>query len=285
MTPASYPPPRPQSVGELLDAAFRSFRLTLLACLPYAALAMIAGRLPEMWDLFLRTPAQVPARAPWPLPGIHDMTHLLLVLAAGLLTVLFCNATLLRQHARLTHAATGAGPELWQGARRAPAAFALIVLSALAGTICVLPARALPAGMRLWAYLLLAVPAAGVLLLASCAWPVLVLEGRGVLASLRRGLQLAAGQFPRIAIVWAVGAVAMLVFFTLCVILLAVLYPPLAGGIDLALMTALSTVLVVVLGGVAIPLCVVLTLAVYGDLRARREGTDLEQRLAAVASV
>src|SRR6266700_2685475 len=46
-----YPPPRPQSVGEILDSAFRIFRATLVKCLPYAIAAVIAGLLPNIYDL------------------------------------------------------------------------------------------------------------------------------------------------------------------------------------------------------------------------------------------
>src|SRR2546421_12971873 len=46
-----YPPPRPQSVGEILDSAFRIFRATLVKCLPYAIAAVIAGQLPNIYYL------------------------------------------------------------------------------------------------------------------------------------------------------------------------------------------------------------------------------------------
>src|SRR5258707_959267 len=46
-----YPPPRPQSVGEILDSAFRIFRATLLKCLPYATVAVIASQLPNIYYL------------------------------------------------------------------------------------------------------------------------------------------------------------------------------------------------------------------------------------------
>ena len=51
MINALYPPARPQSVGEVLDLAFRIFGATLLKCLPFAALAVIAGQLPNAYTL------------------------------------------------------------------------------------------------------------------------------------------------------------------------------------------------------------------------------------------
>src|SRR5436853_219303 len=46
-----YPPPRPQSVGEILDSAFRIFGVTLLRCLPYSFLGVIVGHLTTFYDL------------------------------------------------------------------------------------------------------------------------------------------------------------------------------------------------------------------------------------------
>ena len=38
-----YPPARPQSIGEVIDTAFRIFKATLLRSLPYSVLATVAG--------------------------------------------------------------------------------------------------------------------------------------------------------------------------------------------------------------------------------------------------
>ena len=285
MSDGSYPPPRPQSVSELLDAGFRSFRATLLACLPYAALAMIAGRLPEIWDLLVGSAPGRAGSASLPIPGMRDGLHLVLALLAGLISIVFWNATLLRQHARLSGSPGSILAELRRGAQRAPAVFVLTALGILAAIACLLPMLALPRFLRLWAVLLLALPVSAVTLVLSCAWPVLLLEGLGVPGSLRRGLQLVSGHYLRVGLVWTVGTVAIVVFYVICVIVVAVLFPPLAGGIDVAVMTAVTTVILVVLGGVALPLFGALTLAVYGDLKARREGTDLQRRLNEVAPV
>jgi hypothetical protein len=55
---------------------------------------------------------------------------------------------------------------------------------------------------------------------------------------------------------------------------------PLAHG-DLAVMTAITTVMVVILSALGTPFYTALALAVYGDLSVRREGADLAQRIAA----
>jgi len=49
---------------------------------------------------------------------------------------------------------------------------------------------------------------------------------------------------------------------------------------DLAVTTAVSAVMVVASGAVYMPFVTSMSLALYGDLQARKEGTDLERRIA-----
>ena len=49
MSSILYPPARPQSIGEVLDSAFRIFKVTLLRCLPYGVLATVANQLQNIY--------------------------------------------------------------------------------------------------------------------------------------------------------------------------------------------------------------------------------------------
>ncbi|MGH8287306.1 MAG: hypothetical protein ACRETT_16280, partial [Steroidobacteraceae bacterium] len=51
MAQIAWYPPRPQSIGEVLDAAFRIFQATALQCLPYGLAAMLAAQAPNVYDL------------------------------------------------------------------------------------------------------------------------------------------------------------------------------------------------------------------------------------------
>ena len=51
MPNALYPPLKPRSFGELLDAVLQIFRLSLLKCLPYATVAIIAGQVSTFYYL------------------------------------------------------------------------------------------------------------------------------------------------------------------------------------------------------------------------------------------
>src|SRR5688572_21123353 len=46
-----YPPDGPQTIGQVLDAGFRIFKVSLVRCLLFGALAMIAGQLPNIYSL------------------------------------------------------------------------------------------------------------------------------------------------------------------------------------------------------------------------------------------
>ena len=51
MSAAFYPPDRPLTVGEVLDLAFRIFKVTLVRGLPYGIWAMLAGQLANIYEL------------------------------------------------------------------------------------------------------------------------------------------------------------------------------------------------------------------------------------------
>src|ERR1700761_7185652 len=49
MSATLYPPGRPQTIAEVLDSAFRIFKVSLLRCLPYGVLATVAGQLQNIY--------------------------------------------------------------------------------------------------------------------------------------------------------------------------------------------------------------------------------------------
>src|SRR5437879_12550799 len=86
-----YPPPRPQSVGEILDSAFRIFRATLVQCLPYAIAAVIAGQLPNIYYLVSgRNMLQG-------LAGFRDPVWMALDIVGCVIAIVLWSGVLLRQ--------------------------------------------------------------------------------------------------------------------------------------------------------------------------------------------
>src|SRR5438132_573719 len=172
MAKTLYPPPRPQSVGEILDSAFRIFRATLVQCLPYAIAAVIAGQLPNIY------------------------------------------------------------------------------------------------------YLVVAL---------SCGGAVLLVTSRGPLASLVHSFRLTSGSFWRLTLIYTVAFVLLMVLYLVSGLLAGLVSVLLAHG-DIAVITAATTVFVVILSAVGTPFFWALALAVLGDLSVRKEGADLAQRLSSPAA-
>jgi len=271
-----YPPPRPQSVGEILDSAFRIFRATLLKCLPYATVAVIASQLPNIYYL-------ASGRGVARIPGlIRDPVWWTLYVLGYLIAVVMWSAVLLRQYAIATGRPVATGAELATGLRRIPGMVLLGVLTALAVVVWLLPAFALHGVARFLTGLLLLVPACYVAVALSCGWTVLLVTGKGAVASMAQSWRLTSGSWWRLTLIYSVALVLLIVLYFLSGLIAGILAVLLAHG-DIAVITAATTVLVVVLSAIGTPFYWALALAVLGDLSARREGADLEQRLSAPA--
>jgi hypothetical protein len=72
----------------------------------------------------------------------------------------------------------------------------------------------------------------------------------------------------------------MLAVLYVCAGVIAAVVLPLTGNADLARITAVSAVVGVALGSLFVPVFSAISLVLYGDLEARREGTDLQRRMA-----
>lgn len=270
-----YPPPRPLSVGETIDLAFRIFRATLLTCLLFAGLAVIGSELPNIYNLATHHPLGS-------LLDQRDPIFWLLDLVGTVLTVLLWSAILLRQYAVVSGRAH-VGGELATVLRRLPAIVLLGVLILLATAVWFIPVAALRSAgpaMMLLAALVLSIPATYVAVALSCAGPVLLITGRGAVDSMVHSWRLVSGSFWRLAAVYTVGLVLLFVLYALAGVVSMAVAVPLAHG-DLAVMTAVTTVMVVILSALGTPFYTALALAVYGDLSVRREGADLAQRISA----
>jgi hypothetical protein len=96
--------------------------------------------------------------------------------------------------------------------------------------------------------------------------------------------RLVSGNWWRLSTIYTVGIVMLLVFYVLSGVLAMAVVVPFAGAADLAVLTAVSAVVVVALGAVGTPFYSALALVVFGDLRARREALEVERRMAAAAA-
>lgn len=290
-----YPPPRPQSVGEILDLAVRVFSATLLKCVPYSLTAVIVGRLPTIYDL--ATGHSVPQALG--LQQSHDARWWTLLCLAVLGATTLSNAVLLRQYALATGHRAASGNELATGARKTPGIVLIGLLIGLAVFVTFLPAAALLGltvagigtaptkaaalvGFLAVVLILLLICASWAITRWICSGAAYLLTDRGPLASMSYSWQLTKGSFWRLSAIYAVGMVLMIVFYLVSLVIGGFVGVLFAHG-DVAMIVALSAVLMALLGALVIPFYSALVLAVFGDVLVRRQGVDLEQRISAQA--
>jgi len=273
MADIQYPPARPLSVGETLDLAVRIYRRTLVKCLVLSGLGVLGSELATVYNL---------ARHRYLVQGLNAWRDpwfdLLYVLGLVLSSVLF-GAVLLRQHALVTRHACGG--EIVAALRRLPAYLGMFLfLSFTVGLpFIVLGMGMLPLTVAL-VYLVLLVGFFGVML--SCAWPLLFIKGTGPLQSLTRSWALTRGSYWRLTALYSVGLLILLALWMVFGIVSVSLGVVLGRG-DVLVATATASLLAVLGAALLFPFYTALSLAVLGDLTVRREGADLEQRIAATA--
>jgi hypothetical protein len=270
MSSALYPPGRPLAIAEVLDLAVRIFKASLVRCIPYGILVVIFEQLPNIYDLGSGAVRQ-------PFGGGRPIWMVLFVVGT-LLALMTWSALLLRQRAMIGHTPTTFKVELTEMLRRLPSFvlatgfFFIVVAAPFALTLVLSPP---------WSRIPLAALALYLAVLLSCTWPAVMLARQGPFGALRQSVRLIWGNWWRVVAIYAVGAAAVFVLAILVGILIAVVVPALVA--DIPVMMAVFTVLANGMVAVVAPFVGALLLAVFGDLRVRREGADLEQRIAGLA--
>jgi membrane-anchored glycerophosphoryl diester phosphodiesterase (GDPDase) len=125
---------------------------------------------------------------------------------------------------------------------------------------------------------LLIIPGLYVATRLSFAVTAYILTGRGVFESFRYSWELTAGHVWRLSLIFTVYIVLVIVFYILAGVIAAGVAVPFALG-DIAMITAVTAAVTVIVGAIVRPFYTALALAVFGDLLVRKEGTDLAARL------
>jgi hypothetical protein len=276
MANIAYPPPRPLSVGEVLDLTFRIYRASVVSCLIFAALGVIANQLPNLYSV---------SRGATLLQALITPKNSLmlgsLMLAGALLGLVFTGAVVLRQYA----IATGhpVGGELPRSLGRLPG---LVLLMVLFGATFAVGAMFIGAAFifsgiaRVLLALLLCLPILYALVAVSCSLTAMYVTPMGAAAAYVRSVRLTSGSFWRLSVIYTIGVIVLGVLYILTSGVIGMLMGILGRG-DVALITATLGVVSVAIGALATPFYTALGLAVFGDLTVRKEGADLAQRISA----
>ena len=285
MSTVPYPPQRQLSVGEVLDLTFRIYRLTFVKCLAFATCGVFAGQLAGIYALIRgRNLAQGGADPAAMLALMQDQTVVALYFIGIVLTAMFYAAMLLRQRAIIADGTVGG--ELTAALRRTPPLIGLGLLVGPALSACFLVALAtlgtLPRLLIIAALVVLGVVVSYGVVAISCAPTILLVEDAGPAASLARSWRLTTGSFWRLSVIYTVALIILIAIYLVIAAVAGFLAGVLAHG-DLAMVTAFAEVIGIVLGALATPFYGALALAVLADLKVRKEGADLAQRISATA--
>lgn len=271
-----YPPPRPLSIGEVLDLAFRIYRATFVKCLVFGGLIVVARWLPY---IYLMARGQTAAQSL--LKPELSAGYVIAAIVSSLLALIFPVAIVCRQYRMVTGQAVG-GEFLY--ALKLLGRIVLIgILIGLAGAACgllLIPAFVVTGVTRIILFILLLLPLGYVLMRLACSFTAMVVEDKGASDSLGRSWQLTGGNVLRLTAIYTVAVFLLFVLYVVIGSLTAFLSAVFGRG-DVAMIAAAVGVVTVAAGALASSYFSALGLAVFGDLLVRKEGADLSQRIGA----
>lgn len=254
-------PASPQSIGGVLDDGFRLYRASLGKIWGLAFLASLVSQLPS---------AFMPPAAEMAAAGEAIMPTVLILVAVSLVAgMFFLGAIIARIDAVADQQPMTLGGAFGVGFKKMLPLLGAAVLYGLAMFV---------------GLILLVVP--GIILglsLAFCVYAV-VLDDVGPVTALTASHRLVWGNWWRTLVIISVGMVVLMAAYLLIGIVVGIVVA--AGGSTEpgVLLRVVELVLVPLLGAVLTPLVYALYLATYYDLKLRRSGADLEQRLTATAA-
>jgi hypothetical protein len=263
MPKALYPPLKPRSFGELLDAVLQIFRLSLLKCLPYATLAIIAGQMSTLYYL---------VRGRLPVLDSNDPIGIALYGVGTLIFVMLSMAILLRQSAIAAGRPVTGSADLLDTLKRAPAIAAIALLTGAAVAVLIMPALALAPPYRVAGIAVMLAPAIYLWIALQFSLPALVLARKGVLGSLAYSFRLVRGNWWRVAAIYATGLSVILTLWVLVVSITTVALSD-NGTDDAALTRAITSAAILAVFAVGLTFYSALTLVLFGDLEVRRTST------------
>lgn len=263
MTLSLYPPVRPRTLAELLDASLKIFRVSLPKCLPYASIAILFGQLSTLYDL---ARGHVPTMMPTPLE-LNDPVWVGLYLLGYLLFFTLWMAMLLRQAAVAAGRPPGAR-DLLEALKQTPAVVAIVLIGDAVILTLISPPLALIPPYRQVGLAVMVLVAFYVLVSLSLALPARMLTRKGVLQSLLYSLQLTRGNWWRAAALYAISASIIVTVWLLTAVITAMILPG-AGRSD-AVARAIMSAVVLAVGAMGLIFFTATQLTLFGDLELRQ---------------
>jgi hypothetical protein len=265
----SIQPSQPQSIGGVLDTTFQLYKSSVLKLIPLSLLLVIASCLQYIY-IFAR--GANPADPAMMLNLMTSWGYWLSLLAGVIGSTWITAATYLKVAAIGTDGDLGIGAALQAALPRLPALVVMMILFILAVMI---------------GTLLLIIP--GIILMVSLllCYPTALFDNKGPVSALSESHRLVWGNWWRTFVMLSVGVIILIVIYLIVATIVGVIAPFLmvggAGAEDVVLYALVSVGLIFVfLSLLLTPFYISLGIAIYWDLKLRKDGGDLAARVGAL---
>jgi hypothetical protein len=266
----SIQPSQPQSIGGVLDTTFQLYKATVVKMIPLSLLMVIAGSLQYIY-MFSQGSAGNPADPFAMLAMMQSWGYWLSVIGGMIASTWILSAAYLKIGAIGGGGDLGIGSALQTALTRLPALVLMLLLFIIALTI---------------GAVLLIIPCLILMVSLGLCFNTALFENKGPVNALSESHRLVWGNWWRTAAILTVGLIVILVIYLVAGMIIGVIMPfvMLGGGAEDALLfTLLSSLLVGVLMSLLVtPFYISLAIAIYWDLKLRKDGGDLAARVGAL---
>jgi len=258
-------PDQPQTIGGVLDTTFRLYKASLLQLIPLSLLMTVAAVAPSIYVLMHANPADPTAQVHILMSAGYWITY-----GVSLIGIMWATGALyLKTHAIGSGEALTTGSALQKSLTRLPTQIGATILWSLM------------VGVGL---LLLLVP--GLILMGSLilTFNLAVIESKGPLDSVVGSHRLIWGHWWRTAAILTVGIIIVIVLYMVAIMAITLL-APLFASVGALMVTMVASIAVGGLMGLLLtPFYISMLIALYWDLKLRKEGTDLAARVGALTA-
>jgi len=267
----SIQPSQPQSIGGVLDTTFQLYKASVVKMIPLSLLVVIAGS-PQTLYMFTQGGLSSPAD-PFAMLNMMKSPGYWLATAVGAIASMWMlSAAYLKVGAIGTGSDLGVGTALTRALPRLPTVVLMVILFALALMI---------------GAILLIIPCLILMVSLGLCFNTALFEGKGPVDALTESHRLVWGNWWRTAAILTVGFIIIFVIYMIAAMIIGVLMPILVfggGGTEnLLLASLISGLLIGVLMSLLMtPFYIGLAIAIYWDLKLRKDGGDLAARVGAL---
>jgi hypothetical protein len=263
-------PTQPQGIGGVLDTTFQLYKSSLGLVWPLSLLLALVGAPPSIYLMMKGGGAATDADAALQMMGaMTDPVYWLINVVTMAATLWVMGAMYLKQQAIGSDQQLSIGEALQASLGRILPLFLMSLLFFIALIIGVI---------------LLVIPFFILLVSLMLATGLVMFEDKGPVDALVGSHKLVWGNWWRTAAILTVGGILMFVIYMALALVIGLIMPFVGFGTgDVMMSTLVSTVLVsVLLNVVAIPFFSAMLIALYWDLKLRKEGGDLAARVGAL---